>query len=94
MSLIYLLRSKHGISTVSKLYQTIHLAIIFLQNQQLELDLLLERVNELTKQADRRNRENIQAQSTKVTEEWTSLVTNLENRRDALTGLAQVQFYN
>lgn len=58
----------------------------------MELDLLLERVNEITKQADQRNRENIQSQSDKVTEEWTSLVSELENRRDTLTGLAQVKY--
>lgn len=57
----------------------------------MELDLLLERVNEITKQADQRNRENIQSQSDKVTDEWTSLVSELENRRDTLTGLAQVK---
>lgn len=63
---------------------------LIFQNQQLELDLLLERVNEITKQADQRNKENIQSQSDEVTEEWTSLVSDLENRRDTLTGLAQV----
>lgn len=63
---------------------------MFFKNQQLELDLLLERVNEITKQADQRNINNIQAQSQKVTEEWTSLVSDLEKRRDTLTGLAQV----
>lgn len=60
------------------------------QNQQLELDLLLERVKEITKQADERNKQNIQRQSKEVTEEWSSLVTDLEKRRDALTKLAQV----
>lgn len=55
------------------------------------MDLLLERVNEITKQADQRNKENIQAQSYKVTEEWATLVSDLENRRDTLTGLAQVR---
>lgn len=60
------------------------------QNQQLELDLLLERVNEITKQADQRNKQNIQTQSDKVTEEWTTLVSDLETRRDTLTRLAQV----
>ncbi|CAH1990098.1 unnamed protein product, partial [Acanthoscelides obtectus] len=60
------------------------------QNQQLELDLLLERVNEITKQADERNRQKIKDQSDKVAAEWNSLVSNLEGRRDALTGLAQV----
>lgn len=69
-----------------------HNLFIFLKNQQLELDLLLERVNEITKQADQRNRENIKSQSDKVTEEWTSLVSDLENRRDTLTGLAQVRY--
>lgn len=60
------------------------------QNQQLELDLLLERVKEITKQADDRNKQNIQHQSKEVTDEWSSLVTDLEKRRDALTKLAQV----
>lgn len=49
-------------------------------------------MNEIIKNADERNKENIQAQSDKVTEEWTSLVSDLENRRDTLTGLAQVRY--
>ncbi|KAJ8984006.1 hypothetical protein NQ317_006860, partial [Molorchus minor] len=70
--------------------QKISHALNDIQNQQLELDLLLERVNEITKQADQRNKENIQAQSDKVTDEWTALVSGLENRRDTLTRLAQI----
>lgn len=60
------------------------------QNQQVELDLLLERVKEITKQADDRNKQNIQRQSKEVADEWSSVVTDLEKRRDALTKLAQV----
>lgn len=75
---------------IKKLFVVFIILLIYLQNQQLELDLLLERVNEITQQADQRNKENIQAQSDKVTEEWNSLVSELESRRDTLTGLAQV----
>ncbi|KAJ8930094.1 hypothetical protein NQ314_017138, partial [Rhamnusium bicolor] len=81
------------VSTLAGLHfniQKISHALNDIQNQQLELDLLLERVNEIAKQADQRNKQNIQAQSDKVTEEWTSLVSDLENRRDTLTRLAQV----
>lgn len=60
------------------------------QNQQLELDLLLERVNEISKHADKRNKDNIARQSQEVSDDWSSLVTDLEKRRDALTKLAEV----
>ncbi|XP_074030429.1 muscle-specific protein 300 kDa isoform X10 [Leptinotarsa decemlineata] len=81
------------VSTLAGLHfniQKISHALNDIQNQQLELDLLLERVNEITKQADQRNKQNIQGQSAKVAEEWTSLVSDLESRRDTLTSLAQV----
>lgn len=54
------------------------------------MDLLLERVNEITKQADARNKQNIGRQGAEVSTEWDSLVSDLEKRRDALTKLAQV----
>jgi hypothetical protein len=62
----------------------------FFQNQQLELDLLVERANEITKQADERNRVKTQSQSGEVSEEWSALVGDLESRRDTLTKLAQI----
>lgn len=52
--------------------------------------MLLERANEILKQADQRNKQTIQKQTGEVSEEWASLVSNLENRRDTLTKLAQV----
>ena len=52
--------------------------------------MLLERANEIIKQADERNRVKTQNQSSEVSTEWTSLVSNLENRRDTLTKLAQI----
>ncbi|KAG5889989.1 hypothetical protein JTB14_035905 [Gonioctena quinquepunctata] len=85
--------SDEPVSTLAGLHfniQKISHALNDIQNQQLELDLLLERVREITKQADQRNKQNIQGQSDRVAEEWTSLVSNLEGRRDTLTSLAQV----
>lgn len=54
------------------------------------MDLLLERVSELTSQADERNRAKIEQQSAEVSEEWATLVSDLENRRDTLTKLSQI----
>ncbi|XP_072386756.1 muscle-specific protein 300 kDa isoform X12 [Diabrotica undecimpunctata] len=81
------------VSTLAGLHfniQKISHALNDIHNQQLELDLLHERVNEIIQQADQKNRLNIQSQSDKVTEEWTSLVSGLENRRDTLTALSQM----
>lgn len=52
--------------------------------------MLQERAKEILKQADERNRKNIQIQSEEVSEEWSKLVDGLESRRDTLTQLAQV----
>lgn len=54
------------------------------------MDLLLERVNEISKHADKRNKDNIEKQSKEVSDDWSALVTDLEKRRDALTKLAEV----
>ncbi|XP_064211053.1 muscle-specific protein 300 kDa isoform X18 [Tribolium castaneum] len=70
--------------------QKISHALNDIQNQQLELDLLLERSNEIIKHADDRNKLKTQEQTSQVSDEWTSLVSNLENRRGTLTKLAQV----
>ncbi|XP_057659189.1 muscle-specific protein 300 kDa isoform X4 [Diorhabda carinulata] len=81
------------VSTLAGLHfniQKISHALNDVQNQQLELDLLQQRVNEIIQQADQKNRQNIQSQSDQVSEEWTSLVSDLEKRRDTLTGLAQM----
>lgn len=52
--------------------------------------MLLERVSDITSQADQRNREKVEQQSAEVSEEWARLVSGLEARRDALTKLSQV----
>lgn len=52
--------------------------------------MLLERVNEISKHADKRNKENIEKQSMDISNDWSALVTDLEKRRDALTKLAEV----
>nr|XP_022915902.1 nesprin-1 isoform X7 [Onthophagus taurus] len=70
--------------------QKISHALNDVQNQQGELDLLLERVNELIKRADKINKQNIGLQSSAVSNEWYSLISDLESRRDTLTKLAQV----
>lgn len=61
-----------------------------MQNQQLELDLLLQRVGEIISQADQRNKQKIEQQSSEVSEEWATLVSDLESRRDTLTKLSQI----
>lgn len=50
----------------------------------------MERVNEISKHADKRNKENIEKQSKDVSDDWSALVTDLEKRRNALTKLAEV----
>lgn len=55
----------------------------------MELDLLLERSNEITKQADERNRRNTARSTNEVSEQWSKLISDLENRRNTLTKLAQ-----
>lgn len=54
------------------------------------MDLLLERASDITSQADQRNKERVEQQSAEVSEEWATLVSGLESRRDALTNLSQV----
>ncbi|KAK9711342.1 hypothetical protein QE152_g25509 [Popillia japonica] len=61
-----------------------------MKNQQFELDILLERVNEICKRADKTNKQNIQKESAEASTEWYSLISDLESRRDALSKLAQV----
>lgn len=60
------------------------------QNQQFELDVLLERVTEICKRADKNNKQQIQKESAEVSNEWYNLISDLENRRDTLSKLAQV----
>lgn len=60
------------------------------QNQQIELDSFLKSVKEVLEQADESNKKNIEEQGAKVSNEWTLLVSDLENRRETLTGLAQI----
>ncbi|VEN54046.1 unnamed protein product, partial [Callosobruchus maculatus] len=55
-------------------------------NQQLELDLLLERVSEITKQADERNRQKIQEQSDKV---WETFEGRWQNFESSVTGIEE-----
>ncbi|KAH1017887.1 hypothetical protein HUJ05_008478 [Dendroctonus ponderosae] len=59
-------------------------------NQATDLDLLEERAAEISKRADESNRKNIQQQAGEATKDWSSLVSNLEGRRDTLTKLAEV----
>ncbi|XP_066158002.1 muscle-specific protein 300 kDa isoform X10 [Euwallacea fornicatus] len=70
--------------------QKITHAINDIQNQVSELDLLHTRVSELSKEANEHNRAQIQHQSDEVTKEWSTLVSNLEGRKDSLTKLADV----
>ncbi|XP_066252950.1 muscle-specific protein 300 kDa isoform X4 [Euwallacea similis] len=70
--------------------QKITHAINDIQNQASELDLLHTRISELSKEADEHNRAQIQKQSVEVTKEWSTLVSNLEGRKDSLTKLADV----
>lgn len=51
---------------------------------------MLERVADITNQADQRNKEKVERQSAEVSQEWARLVSGLEARRDALTKLSQV----
>ncbi|XP_060527804.1 muscle-specific protein 300 kDa isoform X12 [Cylas formicarius] len=81
------------VSTLAGLHfniQKITHALNDIQNQQVELDLLQERVAEIVKHADERNRKTIQGQADQVSEDWSSLISNLEGRRDTLTRLAEV----
>ncbi|KAK9890572.1 hypothetical protein WA026_011942 [Henosepilachna vigintioctopunctata] len=81
------------VSTLAGLHfniQKISHALNDIQNQQHELDLLSQRVAEIIQQADSNNKKNIEAQSREVSNEWSSLVSDLENRRETLTKLAQV----
>ncbi|XP_025834538.1 nesprin-1 isoform X2 [Agrilus planipennis] len=61
-----------------------------IENQQIELDLLLERANEVSSQADRRNKEQIEKQTAKVASEWSDLVSDLRNRKNTLSNLSDV----
>ncbi|KAF5292003.1 hypothetical protein FQA39_LY14120 [Lamprigera yunnana] len=82
-----------AVSTLAGLHfnvQKITHALNNIQNQQFELDLLLERVNEISSQADQRNKEKIDQESSEVSEEWATLVSDLENRRDTLMKLSQI----
>lgn len=66
------------------------LLLCLFQNQQLELDLLLERSSEILQQADSRNKVNIQEQTGEVSEQWSSLVSGLESRKQTLSKLAHL----
>lgn len=66
--------------------------VIFLsriQSHQGELDLLNERAREILRQADPVNRSRIEQQNTDINKNWSDLLNNLENRREALATLAQ-----
>ncbi|KAF5308512.1 hypothetical protein FQR65_LT06177 [Abscondita terminalis] len=81
------------VSTLAGLHfnvQKITHALNDIQNQQFELDLLLERVNEITSQADQKNKERTEQQSSEVAEEWATLVSDLENRRDTISKLSLI----
>ncbi|KAL3268198.1 hypothetical protein HHI36_007323 [Cryptolaemus montrouzieri] len=81
------------VSTLAGLHfniQKISHALNDIQNQQFDLDLLLQRVSEISQQADERNIKNIEKQSREVSNEWASLISDLEVRRETLTKLAQI----
>lgn len=50
----------------------------------------MERTAEISQQADAANKKKIQEQSGEVSQQWNSLVSGLESRRDTLTKLAQL----
>lgn len=62
---------------------------MFSQSHQGELDLLNEKAREILRQADPVNRSKIEQQNTDINKDWSNLLNNLENRREALSTLAQ-----
>lgn len=60
-----------------------------IQNQQFELDLLIERSQEVLRLADANNKKTIEAQISEISAEWKELVSGLEGRRDALEALSK-----
>lgn len=51
--------------------------------------MLNEKAREILRQADPVNRSKIEQQNTEINKSWTDLLNNLENRREALSILAQ-----
>lgn len=50
----------------------------------------MERASEISSQADERNKNIIEKQTTEVSEEWNNLVTDLERRKSTLDKLAEI----
>lgn len=63
--------------------------MLILQSQHGELDSLNQRAQDILRQADSINRTTIETDNTKVNSDWNNLVTDLENRIDNLSGLAE-----
>lgn len=63
---------------------------LLIQNQQFELDNLLERGSEISSQADERNRNIIEKQTSEVSENWNVLVSDLSRRKETLSKLADI----
>lgn len=59
------------------------------QSQQGELDLLNKKTQEILREADPINRSNIEQENTQINKDWKDVVDSLENRVEALAGLAQ-----
>lgn len=59
------------------------------QSQQGELDSLNQKAQEILREADITNRGQIEQENTQINRDWKGFITNLENRVEALAGLAQ-----
>lgn len=60
-----------------------------MQSQQGELDSLNQKAQEILREADITNRSQIEQENTQINRNWKDIINNLENRVEALAGLAQ-----
>ncbi|XP_059468655.1 muscle-specific protein 300 kDa isoform X2 [Neocloeon triangulifer] len=69
--------------------QRITYALNDIQGQSHEIDLLLERAKEISNKADAENKLTIDSDMSAISTEWNGLISELENRKETLTKLAE-----
>lgn len=63
--------------------------LFLIQGQTHEIDLLNERAREISNKADEPNKTNLEMSQNEVNSEWNGLISELENRKETLTKLAE-----
>jgi DNA repair ATPase RecN len=64
-------------------------SLLKIQGQTHEIDLLNERAREILNKSDKPNKEKLEVDLKEVNSEWNGLISELENRKETLTKLAE-----